>query len=541
MWNNVSRIFEKKIKHGLKLWICLWVLTAFCALLLGGCAVSSGGESGEEVTGAGREVPASSLESSAEASEKLGQGSFGEGYSEMVSIEASADGQPISASLRRSEDETSELREVDVDPAELPFAVHVRYFLEEEEVQAEDLLGQTGHIRIRFEYENLSKKSVTVDGKRYESMVPFVFISLVSLPEDRFSDVASEEGEILQMGDARLFYAYCVPGLQEALASDKLMDALDETRSAMDEDFVPEEREETKDYVEVSAYAVNFKLDFTATLVSNGLLSELKEDKLDSLSEMIDSLAEMKDTSADLDEGKEALSDGLEEFGDGLSAYTGGAYQLSVGAASLAEGAKGLADGVAALSAQSGALTQGAADLAAGLAALEQSMGSMTLSEEDLAALTAVNPELAAKLSAQLGAQMAVLSESISALSSGAGSLSEGVAAYTAGVDALSEGASQLSSGADALSTGAGNLSYAGVQLKDGYSELSDGVLELLDGLDELRDKLLDPMGDLAEGALPDSLGRLKALRQIDAEYLSFVGDEASEGVSFILETEAIR
>ncbi|MBO6158542.1 MAG: hypothetical protein J6P72_04660 [Firmicutes bacterium] len=124
---------------------------------------------------------------------------------------------------------------------------------------------------------------------------------------------------------------------------------------------------EDKSYAEFSAYAVNFKLDFTATIVTNGLLGDMKEEKLDQIQEMLEDISGLRETSKDLTEADAKLRDGMEEFGGGIDSLSAGAYQLSAGAAQLATGLDSLSSGAQSLSWGTYELSEGFDELTSGL------------------------------------------------------------------------------------------------------------------------------------------------------------------------------
>lgn len=134
---------------------------------------------------------------------------------------------------------------------ELPVEVRITYYLDGKEISPEELAGKSGHIKLRFDYENREK--------REGFFVPFVCVSAVMLPSDVFSDVEVKNGRLMTMDDMNLAVGLALPGLWECLAKN------------------PEKGDKLPDYVEIEADAKNFELEFTASLISNGLFSELEE------------------------------------------------------------------------------------------------------------------------------------------------------------------------------------------------------------------------------------------------------------------------
>ena len=182
---------------------------------------------------------------------------------------------------------------------ELPVKLSITYYLEGKEISPEELAGKSGHVKIRFDYENLEQK----DG----FPVPFVCVSTVMLPSDVFSGIEVKNGSLMTMDDTNLAVGMAFPGLWESLAKD------------------PKKGEPLPDYVEIEADAKKFELNFTATLISNGLFSEEEEeDKEEERDETLEALlgVPLPDLNAAKDKMEE-LSDMAENLKKKLSSLKG--------------------------------------------------------------------------------------------------------------------------------------------------------------------------------------------------------------------------
>lgn len=73
--------------------------------------------------------------------------------------------------------------------AALPVTTRVTYYLNGVETAPDDLAGQSGRVRIRFDYTNHTRETVTVDGQEYTVSVPFTAITAVILDGDKFSNI----------------------------------------------------------------------------------------------------------------------------------------------------------------------------------------------------------------------------------------------------------------------------------------------------------------------------------------------------------------
>lgn len=285
---------------------------------------------------------------------------------------------------------------------DLPVSVKVTYFLDDKEVTAEELAGATGAVRIRFDYTNHTAEE--------DSIVPFTVISGLMLKEDAASNVSVNNGKVKMMDGDYLVIGYVVPGVKDVLALDELETFEEDKDDTEDTEATDEESEEESednselfaDSIEVSFDAVDFELEFTATLMTNGILGEMDTEKL---SEQVEDLADGFDS---LHSGTRKLSDALKQLDESGDALVSGASQLQSGLESL----------------------------------------NQTLSQ--------IPPEVLAQ-----DPTMAQLAAAVAALAEGSGQLTEGITAYTDGVGQVYEGSTKLNNATYELTQTADDLETA--------------------------------------------------------------------------------
>ncbi|MCR5810610.1 MAG: hypothetical protein K6G34_04280 [Lachnospiraceae bacterium] len=228
---------------------------------------------------------------------------------------------------------------------ELPVNVRITYYLEGQEVSAEQIAGKTGKVKIRFDYENSTN-------------VPFMVLSAAMLPADVFSDVDVTNGRLMDLGDQKAVIGFAFPGLMDTL---KLVD------------YEPTEEIELPEYVEIEARAEDFALDFTASVVSTGLFEDLEDKDLEDLDKLPEDMEELTDASTEIRDAAQELADGGSEFGDYLSQYFDGLSQLSEGTDSLDQGLTLLSQNISKIS-------EGSKSLQEGLTQVDQSLAKVDLS-----------------------------------------------------------------------------------------------------------------------------------------------------------------
>ena len=233
----------------------------------------------------------------------------------------------------------------------LPVKVHLTYYLDGKEIAPEKLAGQSGKLKIRFDYENTTSQMIYVDGKNVNVKVPFVMLSALFLDEDMASNISVENGKVVDLDGQQVVIGYAMPGLADSL---KLAD------------FEPTEDVDIPEYVEVTADVTDFSMDFTATVASTGIFSELDTDKLSDVDDLTEAMDELNDASGKLVDGMSGLFDGVSAFDDSMGEYLKGVKavdsgvdtfktaleQMDANKNALQGGAKTLADSLTALSDQ---------------------------------------------------------------------------------------------------------------------------------------------------------------------------------------------
>lgn len=257
---------------------------------------------------------------------------------------------------------------------ELPVQMSVCYTLDGQAIAPEALAGQSGHVTIRFDYQNMQHEEVLLDGKTEKIYVPFTMLTGMLLDTEVFRNVTISNGKLINDGDRIAVVGIAFPGLQEDLAISK-------------------EKLDIPDYVEISADVENFEMGMTMTLATTELFGAIDSDKLD-LHELSDAMAELTDAMDQLMDGSSQLYDGLctllEKSGDlvsginklaeGTAQLKAGAESLDSGAAQFQAGAAQLSSGLNTLNANSSSLNGGARQVFSSLL----SMANTQLSEAGL-------------------------------------------------------------------------------------------------------------------------------------------------------------
>lgn len=234
---------------------------------------------------------------------------------------------------------------------ELPVDMRISYTLDGEQISPDALAGQSGHVVIRFDYQNNQFETVDIDGKKETIYVPFAMLTGILLDTDRFANVEVSNGKLINDGDHTAVIGLAFPGLQSNLG-------------------VAKETLNLPDYVEISADVTDFEMANTLTVATNSLFSQLDTAKLSSADSLSESLGQLTDALTKLTDGSSTLYDGLCTLLEKSNTLVSGVDRLATGAESLKSGASAVNSGAS-------QLQQGAAALSSGLDTLRANNDSL--------------------------------------------------------------------------------------------------------------------------------------------------------------------
>lgn len=197
---------------------------------------------------------------------------------------------------------------------ELPVSVKLTYYLDGKEIQPNKLKGKSGHLKIKVNYENKSKKNVEVNGKTENMYTAFVMMTGMILPNDNFTNVTIDNGKVISDGNRSIVVGFGMPGLKESLNLDDIKDADDLT--------IPES-------LKVEADVTDFEMSSTFTVGLSDLTKDLDLDNITDMDSLQDALDELDDAALELVSGSNTLSDGTKTLADGVDSYTEGADTLN--------------------------------------------------------------------------------------------------------------------------------------------------------------------------------------------------------------------
>ncbi len=335
---------------------------------------------------------------------------------------------------------------------ELPVGVNVTYTLDGKEMNADALTGKSGHLIIRYTYQNKTSKN---NGET----TPFLMATSLMLDSAQFKNVTITNGKLISDGEKNMAVGFGFPAIQEMLGTNEL---------------------DIPDYFEIEADVVDYAPVSGITIATNNLFSDLDTDSFSSLADLRGSMNQLQSASNQLVEGSGALRSGLDTLLSSSGTLTDGINQLASGSTTLANGTQ--------------TLKNGANELSAGL-----STASSKVSSELLPGIQALDAGVA-QMQGSLQTNLPTLANGVNSLDTGLAQVADGTAALSNGISQVAAGTSALHAGLTQAGTGVSALS-GGVQAlaaKTGVgSALVNGITNIQNDASYLHEKL----NTLANGA----------------------------------------
>lgn len=263
---------------------------------------------------------------------------------------------------------------------ELPIESTIKYELDGEEVEAKDLAGKNGKIKITINYTNKEERTVRINGKTEKMYVPFVVATGTMFDNTKIKNVTVTNGKVIDNGNKTLVVALSCPGLIESLGLEDDVD-IDLNK------------------IEISFDAENFEMGNIMSVAMPKVFENADIDNLDALDDIYSQINDLKSASTQLVEGAKTLQDGTEEyvsksteFADGLESFNQGINTATNSYNKIDEGIDSVNSNISTIKNGASKLNQGASDLSDGLNSLqtgvsagkEKAVSSLEESSENL-------------------------------------------------------------------------------------------------------------------------------------------------------------
>ena len=208
----------------------------------------------------------------------------------------------------------------------LPVSVSVSYVLDGREITPDELKGKSGHVTIRYSYQNNQYEMKEINGKQEKIYVPFATLTGVLLDNEVFTNVEVKGGRLINDGDRTIVAGIVFPGLKENLKAD-------------------EAKFEIPDTLEIHADVKNFEIGTSISIATNEIFNQVNLDGIDSMDALRGAMEQLTDAMDQLLDGSSQLTDGLALLLEKSADLSSGVDRLASGSAELKKGAADLNNG----------------------------------------------------------------------------------------------------------------------------------------------------------------------------------------------------
>lgn len=168
----------------------------------------------------------------------------------------------------------------------MPVNVNIKYFLNGEEKNIDEMIGKSGKVKIVLSYENRLKHSVLVNGKYEELYTPFVIAVTSILSNEEAKNISVTNGKVIDNGNSSIVVALASPGLAKSLDLD-MLDSLDE--------------------ISISYETDNFELSSIYSVATNKLFDSGDLDIFEKTDKLYDAINTLSSSSGELVKGSKKL------------------------------------------------------------------------------------------------------------------------------------------------------------------------------------------------------------------------------------------
>ena len=180
----------------------------------------------------------------------------------------------------------------------LPIEMNVKYYLNDEEMSVNDMLGKAGKVRIVLNYKNNKVNYVPVNGKIETLYTPFVVATTSLLSNTDNKNIKVTNGRVIDNGVTSVIVAISSPGLYESLNIEELKDL---------------------DKVEISYDTEYFELNSIYSVATSKILEDNDLDILNNVKDLYSSIGLLQDNMDKLVDASSKLKDGSSMIANGTN------------------------------------------------------------------------------------------------------------------------------------------------------------------------------------------------------------------------------
>ena len=198
----------------------------------------------------------------------------------------------------------------------LPVTCHIKYELDGNKVEAKDIVGKTGKVKITLEYTNNEVHTVKVNGKNVKMYTPFVVVAGTIFDNTENSNIKISSGKVIENGNKTIAIGLAIPGMQESLgiSSDKFN--------------IPSN-------IEFEMDAKDFEMNNIVAFATPKLLETEDLKMFDELDKIYSQVNTLQSSSRQLVDGANQVKDGAKQLDEGANTLKSGISVAYNGASTI--------------------------------------------------------------------------------------------------------------------------------------------------------------------------------------------------------------
>lgn len=208
---------------------------------------------------------------------------------------------------------------------ELPIKTHIKYYLNDEEKEVNDILGKEGRIKIQITFENTLRNIVKVNGRNSELYTPFVTTIGTMIDSNTNKNISINNGKIVGTGSRNMVIGIASPGLYESLG-------LEEFKKLNE--------------ITITYETTNFSLNSIYIISTPKLLEETDLTIFNKMDSLYNNMQELQKNMNLLESGAKELANGAGTLSNGSNELTAGIKNARDAVEKLRQGSASLDNGL---------------------------------------------------------------------------------------------------------------------------------------------------------------------------------------------------
>lgn len=242
---------------------------------------------------------------------------------------------------------------------DLPITCDITYELNGEKIEAANLAGKSGKVKITIEYLNKDSHMINIDGRNEKLYTPFVVVCGTIIDNNNNKNIKITNGKLINDGSKTAVLGISLPGLQESLNISK--DKID----------IPNK-------IEITMETTSFELNNIVTYVTPKLIEENDIEMFEKLDEIYNQVNNLQSSSKQIEEGANTLKEGTSTYNEKSKEFNSAISQISGGVSTINDNYSKIDTGISSLNDGSSSLKSGAKSVNEGTEAVSKNLQTIS-------------------------------------------------------------------------------------------------------------------------------------------------------------------